>query len=103
MPKQLIRIGQDPNDRKGDSLRDAFRKVNDNFAEVYTFSGLDNFINLAQDYAAEMFLNGEHTGVIIEYNDETNKIKFTVATDIDGGTADAVYSTGNFNLDGGAA
>lgn len=36
MSKQSINIGSTPNDGTGDSLRDAFDKVNDNFDEVYS-------------------------------------------------------------------
>lgn len=35
MAIQIINIGQDANDRKGDSLRTAFSKINSNFAELY--------------------------------------------------------------------
>lgn len=36
MAKQTINIGTTANDGTGDSIRDAFDKVNDNFTEVYT-------------------------------------------------------------------
>jgi chromosome segregation ATPase len=36
MTKQTINVGTSANDRKGDSLRAAFQKVNANFAELYT-------------------------------------------------------------------
>ena len=39
MAKQIINIGDTANDRKGDSLRTAFAKVNANFTEVYTLAG----------------------------------------------------------------
>lgn len=35
MAKETINIGTTPNDRKGDSLRAAFQKVNANFTELY--------------------------------------------------------------------
>ena len=41
MSKQTINVGNTPNDRKGDSLRSAFLKVNANFTELYTTLGLD--------------------------------------------------------------
>jgi hypothetical protein len=37
--KQQIKIGVQGNDGTGDSIRDAFRKVNENFDEVYGFFG----------------------------------------------------------------
>jgi len=41
MTKQTINVGTSPNDRRGDSLRAAFQKVNANFTELYTSLGLD--------------------------------------------------------------
>jgi len=39
MSKQLINIGTSPNDGTGDNLRNSFIKINNNFNEVYEFSG----------------------------------------------------------------
>jgi hypothetical protein len=36
MTKQVINVGTSANDKKGDSLRAAFQKVNSNFNELYT-------------------------------------------------------------------
>ncbi len=36
MTKQVINVGTTANDKKGDSLRAAFQKVNANFTELYT-------------------------------------------------------------------
>jgi hypothetical protein len=40
MAKQSINVGATANDKKGDSLRAAFQKVNANFTELYTALGL---------------------------------------------------------------
>ena len=40
MAKQNINVGTAANDKKGDSLRAAFVKVNANFTELYTALGL---------------------------------------------------------------
>jgi hypothetical protein len=42
MAKETIGIGTTPNDKKGDSLREAFRKVNANFTELYRAVGLSD-------------------------------------------------------------
>ena len=42
MAYQEIKRGDTANDKKGDSLREAFRKVNENFNELYTALGLDS-------------------------------------------------------------
>lgn len=47
MTKQTINVGATANDKKGDSLRAAFQKVNANFNELYTALGLaDTTLNL---------------------------------------------------------
>jgi hypothetical protein len=45
MAKQEIDIGIQGNDGTGDSIRDSFRKVNENFTEVYAIFGLGGTIN----------------------------------------------------------
>lgn len=40
MAKQAINVGTTANDKKGDSLRAAFQKVNANFTELYEAVGL---------------------------------------------------------------
>lgn len=46
MTKQVINVGTTVNDKKGDSLRAAFQKVNSNFTELYTALGLSSDVNL---------------------------------------------------------
>ena len=47
MAKKIINVGTTANDKKGDSLRAAFQKVNANFDELYTSLGLnDTTLNL---------------------------------------------------------
>ena len=41
MAKQDINIGTSANSKNGDPLRTAFRKVNDNFTELYAAMGSD--------------------------------------------------------------
>jgi hypothetical protein len=40
MAKQIINIGNQSNDGTGDSIRDAFNKVNNNFSDLYNVAGL---------------------------------------------------------------
>ena len=42
MSKQTINVGTTANDKKGDSLRAAFQKVNANFTELYQAIGLSD-------------------------------------------------------------
>ena len=41
MTKQTINVGTNANSRNGDTLRDAFAKVNSNFTELYTIASND--------------------------------------------------------------
>lgn len=88
MAKKLINLGN-PNGKNGDLIRDAFNKVNQNFDELYILAGqgsAQELEELAQDYASEMFTNGTHEGVAVEYNDASNTMNIAVI-EIDGGSA----------------
>ena len=64
MAKKIINVGTAANDKKGDSLRAAFIKVNDNFTDLYTALGLtDVTLNLG----AFTF-----TGSVMSTDDSTN-------------------------------
>ena len=101
MAKKTINLGT-PNGKDGDIIRDAFNKVNQNFTELYEYVGVTNLTELAQDYAAEMFLAGTHEGITVSYNDATNKFNLVVEQDLDGGAASTVYDD-DTTLDGGGA
>ena len=101
MTKQTINLGT-PDKGDGDPLRTAFTKVNENFTELYTLVGVASLTELAQDYAAQMFVNGTHEGAIVEYNDATNTLNITVAQDYDGAAASTIYDDETL-LDGGGA
>lgn len=105
MTKQVIQIGQAPNDRTGDPLRTAFSKINDNFTELYTLTGgtAADLKELAQDYAVEMFVNGEHSGVVVTYEDNLNRLNMTLDLNIDGGGASTIYELSDLVVDGGEA
>ena len=45
MAKQIVDIGIQGNDGTGDSIRESFRKVNENFGELYAVFGVDGTIN----------------------------------------------------------
>lgn len=63
MPKQLINLGTTPNDRSGDTLRDAGSKMNQNTNEIYT--ALGNGTNLQVSVA------GATTGQVLKFNGTT--------------------------------
>ena len=45
MAKQDINIGVEGNDGTGDSIRESFKKVNENFTELYAVFGVGGQIN----------------------------------------------------------
>jgi hypothetical protein len=45
MAQQIINIGAAPNDGTGDTIRNSFDKVNDNFSEAYSFTGWGHYLD----------------------------------------------------------
>jgi hypothetical protein len=84
MTKQHINIGDSVNDKRGDPLRTAFGKVNDNFTELYALTGGASaaLTELAQDYAAPLFTHADNVGISFSYNDTANKLIATVANQL---------------------
>lgn len=72
MTKQTINIGQTANDRKGDSLRTAFLKINDNFDELYTST---------ESITTPLELDGGGASTVFNQSD----------INIDGGTASTTF------------
>ena len=69
MTKQVINVGTAANDKKGDSLRAAFQKVNTNFTELYTELGLvvDANLNLgAFEFAGSTLSTTDSTAIVID-------------------------------------
>jgi hypothetical protein len=68
MTKQTINVGTSANDRKGDSLRAAFTKVNNNFTELYTALGLaDTTLNLgAFTFTGSTMSTDDSTAIVID-------------------------------------
>jgi hypothetical protein len=79
MAIQIINIGQTANDRRGDSLRTAFQKINANFTELYAGGGV---------IAPALEFDGGSAATIFSQND----------LNIDGGSASTVF---NQSIDGG--
>jgi hypothetical protein len=69
MAKQNINVGTAANDKKGDSLRAAFVKVNANFTELYTELGLVNDVTLslgAFEFAGSVISTTDSTAIVID-------------------------------------
>ena len=68
MAKQSINVGTAANDKKGDSLRAAFQKVNANFTELYVALGLDSGgLNLgAFEFTGSTLSTTDSSSIIID-------------------------------------
>jgi acyl-CoA thioesterase len=69
MAKQNINVGTAANDKKGDSLRAAFQKVNANFTELYTALGLINDVTLslgAFEFTGSVMTTTDSTAIVID-------------------------------------
>ncbi len=68
MAKQSINVGTTANDKKGDSLRAAFQKVNANFTELYVALGLDSGgLNLgAFEFAGSVMSTTDSSAITID-------------------------------------
>jgi len=73
--KQNINIGIQSNDGTGDSIRDAFRKTNENFQVLFDAAGLDNGLRFTELADAPQQLNGQQIIVTVpdtDLSDPTN-------------------------------
>jgi len=81
MARKIIDIGLVGNDGTGDSIRDSFRKVNDNFRELYSSLGLGErltFINMDDTPLSYVGQNDPETGStpVLTVNDTESGIAF---------------------------
>ena len=69
MAKQAINVGTTANDKKGDSLRAAFVKVNANFTELYTALGInaDGNLNIgAFEFTGSVMSTTDSSAIVID-------------------------------------
>ncbi|MDA7834226.1 hypothetical protein N9A25_00325 [bacterium] len=93
MARKVIDVGAVGNDGTGDSIRDSFRKVNDNFRELYSSLGLGDrltFINL--DDTPSTFVGNENA--VLSVNQTTDGLIFRQLT---GGTGITIDNTSEAN------
>ena len=84
MAKQNINVGTAANDKKGDSLRAAFVKVNANFTELYTVLGINADVSLnlgAFEFAGSVMSTTDSTPIVIDQS-VTVSSDLTVGGDI---------------------
>ncbi len=75
MGRKIINIGTIGNDGTGDSIRDSFRAVNDNFRELYSALGLGELLTfIGLDDTPETYLGQENA--IVTVNTTTDGLAF---------------------------
>jgi len=75
MARKIIDIGTVGNDGTGDSIRDSFRKVNDNFRELYSSLGLGERLKFIEmDDTPETYFGQENA--ILSVNSTTDGVQF---------------------------
>jgi len=93
MARKVIDVGVVGNDGTGDSIRDSFTKVNDNFRELYSSLGLGERLTfLGLDDTPSNFVGQE--AAVVAVNDTTDGLQFKQIT---GGTGVLVDTTSNSN------
>ena len=93
MARKVIDTGVVGNDGTGDSIRDSFSKVNDNFRELYSSLGLGERLTfLGLDDTPSNFVGQE--AAVISVNNTTDGLQFKQVT---GGTGVSVDTTSNQN------
>jgi hypothetical protein len=90
MAKQSIDIGVQGNDGTGDSIRESFRKVNENFNEIYAVFGVDGTINFTdlsdapEIYVSNQIIMSNNAGDALTARTIVTEGAISVDTDNDG-------------------
>jgi len=75
MAKKIIDIGTEGNDGTGDSIRESFNKVNQNFTELYAVFGVEGSINFSELADTPNTLIGE-VGKVPVVNQQSNGLEY---------------------------
>jgi len=93
MARKVIDTGVVGNDGTGDSIRDSFSKVNDNFRELYSSLGLGERLTfLGLDDTPSNFVGQE--SAVVAVNNTTDALQFKQIT---GGTGVVIDTSSNTN------
>ena len=90
MAQRLINIGTGPNTKDGDTIRNAFDKVNQNFGELYTAVGQDTDGFIVTDIKGSVF--GNDSTAIIDANNGNISGNAVIGITVKGG---AIELSGN--------
>ena len=100
MAKQNVDIGVEGNDNTGDSIRESFRKVNENFTELYAVFGIGGQISLTDLSDTPSTYEGNENKVPLVKSDATGINFLTLASDSALNAADLDSIEFDFSQDG---
>ena len=100
MAKQEIDIGVEGNDGTGDSIRESFKKVNDNFGELYAVFGLGGQISFTTLNDTPNSTAGEEGKVLLVKQDGTGVDFFELVSNAGNADPNDPNNTIAFNVDG---
>lgn len=100
MAKQDINIGVEGNDGTGDSIRESFRKVNENFTELYAVFGLGGAISFTSLNDTPDTLLGNEGKVVLVKQDATGLDFFELVSNAGTNNASDPANTIAFNIEG---
>lgn len=89
MTKQVINISTAGNDGKGDTIRESFRKVNENFNELYATFGLGSMINFTSlgdapsTYGSNQLIMSSNIGDVLTARNITAGLGISIDTSND--------------------
>lgn len=104
MAKQIVDIGIQGNDGTGDSIRESFRKVNENFTELYavfTGAGQISLVDLS-DTPAGYAPNGGDRNKLLAIKGTSDTVAFKTLVAGDGIAITSTDDTITLNVDGGS-
>ena len=100
MAKQEVDIGVEGNDGTGDSIRESFRKVNENFSELYAVFGLGGDISFTNlDDTPDTLVNNEGKVVLVK-PDGTGIDFYELVSNAGTNNPDDTNNTINFEISG---
>ena len=100
MAKQNVDIGVEGNDNTGDSIRESFRKVNENFTELYAVFGIGGQISLTDLSDTPSTYEGNENKVPVVKSDATGISFLELASDSDLNAADLDSIEFDFSQEG---
>jgi len=100
MAKQNVDIGVEGNDNTGDSIRESFRKVNENFTELYAVFGIGGQISLTDLSDTPSTYEGNENKVPLVKSDATGISFLELASDSDLNAADLDSIEFDFSQEG---